>query len=162
MLCLLLPCSATASEFGKLIEQGSGSFNRVEKENEQWLKKEQAADKRQRELARQRALKRRQEARKNGSLYAPELVDDESTSGTNPGSGSESASSTSSPSSTKGVGSVKLGGAVSGTSAKAYIITCNSGRTWRIWRSSGQWWDGRGAQGGQNRDLEQQAEFLCR
>lgn len=43
-----------------------------------------------------------------------------------------------------------------------YKVTCTSGKTWRIYRSSGQWYDGRGAQGGQSRDLNEQAAFLCR
>jgi len=42
-----------------------------------------------------------------------------------------------------------------------YKVTCSSGKTWRIYRSSGQWYDGTGAQGGQSRDLNEQAAFLC-
>ncbi len=52
----------------------------------------------------------------------------------------------------------------SGTSASgktAYKITCPSGRDFRIWRSDGEWWDAFGAQGGNSRNLNQQASFLC-
>lgn len=42
-----------------------------------------------------------------------------------------------------------------------YKVTCSNGRTWRIYRSSGQWYDGTGAQGGQSRSLNEQAAFLC-
>lgn len=43
----------------------------------------------------------------------------------------------------------------------AYSIGCPSGRNFRIWRSDGQWWDARGAQGGNSRSLDDQANFLC-
>lgn len=59
-----------------------------------------------------------------------------------------------------GVSGISKNGTVSGNTA--YKIQCSSGREWRIWRSSGQWWDGRGAQGGQYRDLNEQANFLCK
>jgi hypothetical protein len=42
-----------------------------------------------------------------------------------------------------------------------YKVTCSSGKTWRIYQSSGQWYDGTGAQGGQSRNLNEQAAFLC-
>lgn len=59
-----------------------------------------------------------------------------------------------------GVSNITENGSVSGNTA--YKIQCSSGKVWRIWRSSGQWWDGLGAQGGQPRDLNEQASFLCR
>lgn len=59
-----------------------------------------------------------------------------------------------------GVSSISNSGKVSGNSA--YSIQCSNGKEWRIWRSSNQWWDGRGAQGGQSRSLNEQAAFLCR
>lgn len=43
-----------------------------------------------------------------------------------------------------------------------YKVTCTNGKTWRIYRASGQWYDGTGAQGGQSRSLNEQAAFLCR
>lgn len=56
--------------------------------------------------------------------------------------------------------SISQNDSVSGTTA--YKIQCSGGQEWCIWRSSGQWWDGRGAQGGQSRNLNEQASFLCR
>jgi hypothetical protein len=53
----------------------------------------------------------------------------------------------------------------SGTSSsgkQAYTITCSDGRERRIWFANGQWYDSLGAQGGNYRDLNEQAEFLCR
>ena len=44
---------------------------------------------------------------------------------------------------------------------QAYKIVCTNGNDYRIWWSDGQWKDAWGAQGGQNRNLEEQAEFLC-
>ena len=65
-----------------------------------------------------------------------------------------------SPSFAGGVSSISENGSVSGNTA--YRIQCSNGQSWRIWRSSGQWWDGSGAQGGQPRNLNEQAAFLCR
>jgi hypothetical protein len=59
----------------------------------------------------------------------------------------------------RGVQSIVENGRVDGNTA--YRITCANGRTHRIWRSSGEWWDGRGPQGGQPRGLEAQAALLC-
>ena len=60
------------------------------------------------------------------------------------------------------------GGVVSITEAditslgdQAYKIVCTNRNEYRIWWSDGQWKDAWGAQGGQNRNLEEQAEFLC-
>ena len=44
---------------------------------------------------------------------------------------------------------------------QAYKIVCSNGNDYRIWWADGQWYDGWGAQGGQSRNLEEQAEFLC-
>ncbi len=44
---------------------------------------------------------------------------------------------------------------------QAYKIVCTNGQEFRIWWSGGEWKDGWGAQGGQNRNLEEQAEYLC-
>lgn len=44
---------------------------------------------------------------------------------------------------------------------QAYKIVCSNGNDYRIWWADGQWYDGWGAQGGQNRNLEEQAELLC-
>ena len=63
------------------------------------------------------------------------------------------------PANAGGISSISENGSVSGKTA--YKIECTNGKTWRIWRSSDQWWDGRGAQGGQYRDLNEQATFLC-
>lgn len=60
-----------------------------------------------------------------------------------------------------GVKSIERYGRVSGTNKIAQLVTCNNGEEWRIWRSNGQWWDGRGAQGGNYRSLNEQAAFLC-
>ena len=43
-----------------------------------------------------------------------------------------------------------------------YKVSCSSGRSWRIYRADGQWYDGTGAQGGQSRNMNEQATFLCR
>lgn len=59
-----------------------------------------------------------------------------------------------------GVSSITENGSVSGNTA--YRIQCTNGQSWRIWRSSGEWWYGSGAQGGQYRNLNEQATFLCR
>lgn len=45
---------------------------------------------------------------------------------------------------------------------QAYKIVCTNGKEYRIWWASGQWYDGWGAQGGQSRNLNEQAAFLCR
>lgn len=63
--------------------------------------------------------------------------------------------------SVNGVKSIKASGRVSGTDLTAQTVFCNNGKEWRIWRSNGQWWDGRGAQGGNYRSLSEQAVFLC-
>jgi len=60
-----------------------------------------------------------------------------------------------------GVSNISENGS-SASGKTAYKIKCTSGRDWRIWRANGQWWDGSGAQGGQSRDLNAQAKFLCR
>lgn len=43
-----------------------------------------------------------------------------------------------------------------------YRVSCANGKTWRIYWANGQWYDGVGAQGGQSRNLQQQAAFLCK
>lgn len=43
-----------------------------------------------------------------------------------------------------------------------YKITCTDGKSFRIYWADGQWYDGYGAQGGQSRNLNEQAAFLCR
>ena len=58
-----------------------------------------------------------------------------------------------------GVTGITEDGSVDGNTA--YQITCDDGDSFRIWNSSGEWWDGAGAQGGQSRSLEEQAAFLC-
>lgn len=58
-----------------------------------------------------------------------------------------------------GVASITEDGSVDGNTA--YQITCSDGDNFRIWNSSGEWWDGSGAQGGQSRNLDEQAQFLC-
>lgn len=58
------------------------------------------------------------------------------------------------------VSSISENGSVSGNTA--YKIKCSGGQEWRIWRSSGEWWYGSGAMGGQGRNLNEQASFLCR
>lgn len=60
-----------------------------------------------------------------------------------------------------GVSSIQKDGR-SASGKTVYKVTCTSGKTWRIYRSNGQWYDGIGAQGGQSRDLNEQAAFLCR
>ena len=49
----------------------------------------------------------------------------------------------------------------SASGKNAFSIECPSGRSFRIWTANGQWWDARGAQGGNSRSLEQQAKYLC-
>lgn len=62
----------------------------------------------------------------------------------------------------RGVASVNSDGRVSGTNITASRVTCNNGSSRRIWYQNGQWWDLYGAQGGDSRSLQEQAEFLCR
>lgn len=71
-------------------------------------------------------------------------------------------SSTASAPRTVGVKSIQPSGRVSGTNLTAQTVTCHSNKQWRIWKSNGQWWDGRGAQGGNSRSLSEQAELLCK
>ncbi|WP_420567320.1 hypothetical protein [Thalassovita sp.] len=160
LLCgLIVAVPAGAGNLGALVQQGNSTFNKIEKGNAEWLEQERAADERRRKLAQERARQRAEEARRNGTYNsaAPE-ADAPSSSGSTSSKPSKSASS-SGPS--KGVRSITDGGRVSGTDKRASKIQCNNGRTHRIWRSSGQWWYGSGAQGGQNRNLQEQAEFLC-
>lgn len=60
-----------------------------------------------------------------------------------------------------GVSSISENGE-SASGKTAYKIACLDGREWRIWNSDGEWYDGFVAQGGNSRDLNEQAEFLCR
>lgn len=60
------------------------------------------------------------------------------------------------------VSSISNDGSVSGTNHAASKIKCSNGKEWRIWRSSGEWWGGHGAQSGQGYNLNEQASFLCR
>jgi hypothetical protein len=159
-LCALLMASpAAAGSLGALVQQGNSTFNKIEQDNAEWLKQERIEDERQRKLAQERARQRAEEARRNGTYY-------QATPDANEPSGSGSASKTPSKSASssgpsKGVRSITDGGRVSGTDKRANKIVCNNGREVRIWWSNGQWYDWKGAQGGQYRNLQQQAELLC-
>ncbi len=53
-----------------------------------------------------------------------------------------------------------------GTSASGksmYKVTCTNGNSYRIYRSGGEWYEASlGSIGGNNRDLNEQAEVVCR
>ena len=161
LLCIWLPHGASASDFGSLINQGNSAFEKAEQQNRKWLKKERAADEQQRKWAEEDARIRAEEARRHGTTYAAPDTNS-SDNGSTAGSKSSAYQSAGTSGATKGVRSITSGGRVSGTSNTAHKITCHNGKEYRIWRSGGQWWDGRGARGGQYRDLQEEAERQCR
>ena len=161
LLCIWLPHEAFASDFGSLINQGNSAFEKAVQQDRNWLKKERAADERRRRQAEENARIRAEEARRHGTTYAAPDTNS-SDSGSTAGSKPAASQSAGTSGTTKGVRSITSGGRVAGTSNTAHRITCNNGQEYRIWRSGEQWWDGRGALGGQYRDLREEAERQCR
>ena len=61
-----------------------------------------------------------------------------------------------------GVNSIQKNG-TSSSGKTMYKIKCSNGKSYRIYRSGGEWYEGfLGAVGGNYRDLKAQAKVMCR
>jgi len=61
-----------------------------------------------------------------------------------------------------GVNSVERSG-TSSSGKPMYEVSCSNGNTYRIYKSGGEWYEASlGAVGGNYRDLNEQAEVMCR
>lgn len=133
------------------------------KESEQEFRKQRdtmaAQRQREKEAARLRIQARREKCNRDpASCQTPNPPTSEppkSATGENPAASPDTGASTGV------VGPIVESG--KNTSGKTtYKFRCAGGREWRIWFSDGEWWDGLGAQGGNSRNLTEQANFLCR
>lgn len=144
------PNSTVAESYGKHLQTGDSTFNHTVKKNEAWLKAERLRDAKARARAKEEARKSFAKSLSNPVQNSePSTTDKTSKSKLSAGAKTSSAVLT----------IVKNGQSASGKTA--YKITCPNGQVKRIWRVGNEWWDARGKQGGNSRNLQRQAEFLC-